>query len=86
MENIVEYYTKKVDFTVAQGLEGVKCLEKTCELIDKVRSLIWDALPNDLSENEKKLEMLKIFYERDFTPENFEKWLTIMRKAYGLAK
>jgi len=75
MENIVEYYAKKVDFTVAKGLSGPECLYICCQLSDKVRSLIWDALPKDLSHKEKKIEMLKIMYERDFSPEKFEKFL-----------
>lgn len=75
MQNIVEYYAKKVDFTVAAGLPGPECLYICCQLSDKVRSLIWNALPQDLPDKDKKIEMLKIMYERDFTKEKFEIFL-----------
>jgi len=84
MEKVLEYYAGKVDFNECYKFEGEKRLNKCAELNQKIRDLIWDALPKDLSDNEKRIEMIRIFYERDFTPEKFEMWLTIMRKEYGL--
>lgn len=47
----------------------------TTEMFDAAKELIRASLPQELSEKEKKIEVVRRLYEQDFTKEKFEKFL-----------
>lgn len=63
---------KKIDELYAK-LTPEEKFNKMLSMCKTVREIILSQMPETLSEIEKKKRLFKIYYERDFTRESFEK-------------
>ncbi len=74
MNDTLPHIQKKYD-DMLMALPWEKRVIMATEMFDAVKELIRASLPIDLSEKEKKIEVIKRLYEQDFTPDKFQIFL-----------
>ncbi|MBN8568139.1 MAG: hypothetical protein J0M18_00795 [Ignavibacteria bacterium] len=74
MNDTLPYIQKKYDEMIME-LPWEKRLIMATEMFDAAKELIKASLSQELSEKEKKIEVVRRLYEQDFKKEKLEKFL-----------